>query len=383
MHGAHVDRVAIVGCGQLARMMALAGLPLGISFSFVAQAEESTSAVAGLGAVCEWVPGMESAALYAALGRPDVVTVEKEQVDTGMLRGLESFCQVLPNGEALYQCQNRLRQKALLEAVELPCTPYVPLTVEQDLRLAVARFGLPLVIKHTEHGYDGKSQWMLHSDEDCDRWVAQFMTAGDQPAEDVSGGWLVEPCMHFQRELSFLAVRGLDGEVRFYPPTWNLHRRSVLISSLAPAPDISEALQAQGQDGLGRLLAAINYVGVMAMECFDVGGQLWVNELAPRVHNSGHWTQQASVTSQFENHLRAIAGWPLGRTELEGAAAMLNLLGVSLDQAAMLRDGGCLNWYNKEVRPGRKVGHINIHEVNPHAANQRLSQLQEAIYGSI
>ncbi|AUM13302.1 5-(carboxyamino)imidazole ribonucleotide synthase [Ketobacter alkanivorans] len=378
MQGAHVDHIAIIGCGQLARMMALEGLPLGISFSFVAQAEESTRAVAGLGAVCEWAPGMDSAALYAALGRPDVVTVEKEQVDTGMLRGLEAFCQVLPNGEALYQCQNRLRQKALLEAVGLPCTPYMPLAVEQDLRLAVQRFGLPLVIKHTEHGYDGKSQWLLRSDEDCDQWVAKYMVA-----RDVSGCWLVERCMPFDRELSFLAVRGRDGSVRFYPPTQNQHRHSVLISSLAPAPDISEALRTEGQDGLGRLLSATDYVGVMAMECFDVGGQLWVNELAPRVHNSGHWTQRASLTSQFENHLRAIAGWPLGSTELEGGAAMLNLLGVPLDQAAMLRDGGCLNWYNKEVRPGRKVGHINIHDSNPQAAHARLSRLQEAIYGSI
>lgn len=381
--------VAIVGCGQLARMMALDGLPLGMSFSFVAQANESSRAVAGLGTVCEWEPnaGLEAdlevdsealyLELYLKLGRPDVVTVEKEQVDAALLRGLEAYCQVHPNSHSLYQCQNRLRQKALLESLHMPVTPYLKLDTEQDLHLAVERFGLPLIIKHTEHGYDGKSQWRLHTQNDLMSWAAEaFVDVGSE-----SGAWLAEPCMRFDREISFLVVRGRDGDVRFYPPTQNQHRQSVLISSVAPAPDIPESLLKSGQADLERLLTALNYVGVMAIECFLVGDELWVNELAPRVHNSGHWTQQALVTSQFENHLRAIAGWPLGCTELEGAAAMLNLLGVSLNQVSMLRDNACLNWYNKEVRPGRKVGHITIRDLSPRGASARLSRLQEDIYG--
>lgn len=371
-------RVAIVGCGQLARMMALAGLPMGISFSFLAQPGESAVAVAGLGAVCEWEPGMSGDELFQGLGRPDVISLEKEQIDVAMLKALEAYCPVYPNSNALYQCQNRLRQKTLLTALKLPCTPYRAIESSNDLMKAMVDFGLPVVIKHTEHGYDGKSQWLLASLQEAQQWLANHFDENEP-----SGSWLVEAFMPFEREVSFLAVRGQDGEIRHYPATQNQHRQSVLISSLAPAPDVPEPLLMAGQLHLASLLTELDYVGVMAMECFVVRDQLWVNELAPRVHNSGHWTLQAPVTSQFENHLRAIAGWPLGETELRGAAGMLNLLGVSLDQATLLQDGAGLNWYNKEVRPGRKVGHITIRDTSSQAAGLRLARLQESIYGRV
>lgn len=371
-------QVAILGCGQLARMMALAGMPMGMHFSFLAESNEDIAAVAGLGKIVTMQDGDRAEDLYEALGRPQVITVEREQFDVNKVRQFVGYCAVHPVPEAIYQCQNRWRQKQLLVATGVSHTPCQPLRGGSDLEDALARFGDPLVIKHTEQGYDGKAQWRLKTDDDKAAFLGQAHW-GDGADDTVF--YLAEPTMAFEREVSFIAVRSLDGEIRFYPATENVHEHGVLLRSVAPAMELPEHIVEEAQAGLARVLAHLGYVGVMAMECFIAGDQWWVNELAPRVHNSGHWTQLAGVASQFENHLRAVAGWPLGSTQLHGAAGMLNLLGVPLDQKEMLAQGVGLHWYNKSVRPGRKVGHLVLQEADAASARDRLLVLQQRIYG--
>ena len=371
-------QVAILGCGQLARMLALAGMPLGMRFSFLAENNEDTSAVAGLGLVVPMSDSDRAEDLYEALGRPQVITVEREQCDVTRLQQFIQFCPVHPATDAFYRCQNRWREKQLLVDTAVSHTPCLPVRSRAELDAAVSQFGYPLVIKHTEQGYDGKAQWRLHNAGGVDGFAGQAQWESE-PTDRVM--YLAEPRMAFQREVSFLAVRSIQGEVRFYPPTENVHENGVLLHSVAPATALPDNVLEEARQGLARLMEHLNYVGVMAMECFVAGDQWWVNELAPRVHNSGHWTLQAGLVSQFENHLRAIAGWPLGSTQLNGAAGMLNLLGLELDQNVQMEDGASLNWYNKSVRPGRKVGHIVIQDADTDNVRERLLRLKQRIYG--
>lgn len=370
--------VAILGCGQLARMMALAGLPMGMSFSFLSENGEDTASVAGLGPVVA-VEGLAAAELYAAAGEPDVVTVEREQCSLEPLQKLAEFCAVHPSPTAIYHCQNRRREKQLLIDCQVSHTPFVSVGSADDLDNAVAKLGFPMVVKHTEQGYDGKAQWRLHNSDDVQQFIAD---AHFEPQSDQAVPYVAEPFMAFDREVSFLAVRATDGEVRFYPATENVHQSGVLLHSVAPAPELSSSLIAEGQKSIQRIMERLDYVGMMAMECFVTDSQLWVNELAPRVHNSGHWTMHCGVASQFENHMRAIAGWPLGSTDLLGAAGMLNLLGIELDQAAQLQDDAALDWYNKSVRPGRKLGHLALKDETPHSVQTRLLALKDRVYGA-
>ena len=371
-------QVAILGCGQLARMLALAGMPMGMRFSFLAENNEDTSPVDGLGQVVPMSASDRAEDLYEALGRPRVITVEREQCDVSRLQQFIEFCPVHPATDAFYRCQNRWREKQLLQEVGVSHTPCLPVRSRAELDAAVSQFGCPLVIKHTEEGYDGKAQWRLHNDQDVDGFAEQAQWESE-PSDRVM--YLAEPRMAFQREVSFLAVRSLQGEVRFYPPTENFHENGVLLHSVAPAMALPDGILKEAQSGLARLMERLGYVGVMAMESFVSESQWWVNELAPRVHNSGHWTLQAGLASQFENHLRAVAGWPLGSTQLNGAAGMLNLLGIELDQQAQLEGGASLNWYNKSVRPGRKVGHMVIQDADTESVRKRLLALKQAIYG--
>ncbi|RLU02051.1 5-(carboxyamino)imidazole ribonucleotide synthase [Ketobacter sp.] len=366
-------QVAILGCGQLARMMALAGIPMGMRFSFLAEPDEDASPVNGLGPIVTLREGVAVEQLYRELGQPEVMTVEREQIEVARLQPFSELCPVYPPVNALYQCQNRWRQKQMLMSLEVSHTPCVPLREAVDLNTATDRFGFPLVIKHTEEGYDGKAQWRLHNDQD----VAAFA----QQAQWREVSYLAEPTMNFEREVSFLAARSPQGDIRFYPPTENVHRSGVLLHSVAPAQALPASIAEQAQAGLARIQEHLEYVGMMAMECFVAGDQWWVNELAPRVHNSGHWTMQAGLASQFENHMRAVAGWPLGSTRLQGAAGMLNLLGIPLDQKALLTDDVSLHWYNKSVRPGRKLGHLILQDADVQAVRQRLLALNEKIYG--
>lgn len=380
-------RIAVVGGGQLARMMALDGLRLGIQFSFLVEPDESTQCVDGLGEKVVWDLGEllntnEEAAfreLFDALGRPQVVTVEKEAVPVEILRGLTSFTQVHPGPEAIYQTQHRAREKQLLSRLAIPTANFKVANTSADVREAYEAFGLPLFIKAVESGYDGKNQWQLHSLADLESFER----------ESLAGPWVVEQHVRFDREASLIGARSASGETVFYPLTENLHRRGILIRSLAPAPHVSAQTERNARDYMDRLFNDMNYVGVLAMECFVCDDDLLVNELAPRVHNSGHWTMDAGICSQFENHVRAIMDWPLGNTQPQGPKGMVNILGsrdVTKHQprqpgSSWLSGSSTFHWYNKTDRPGRKLGHINFAHNDLQTLKEQLAVQDEQLYG--
>ncbi len=351
-------RIGILGCGQLARMMALAGWPMGLQFSFLADPGDTGDCVRGLGDLVDYPSDAESldlpalaARVYESLSRPDVITVEKESVPVPLLEALKAHCNVYPDPKAVRICQNRGCEKAFIEGIGAAMAPKIVVTTLAELQAAVAELDFPVIVKTCEDGYDGLNQWKLNAPADLDAFIA----GRDSIAESV-----VEKRVKFSRELSLLLVRTADGRTAAYPATQNAHEGGILRSSFAPAQHIDAALSAQIDELKSQVLGNMDYVGVLAIECFVVDGQLLVNELAPRVHNSGHWTQQGAATSQFENHLRAITGLPLGSTAVHGFAGMVNLLGVEMDAQRALAPNAFFHTYNKSVRPNRKVGHINL-----------------------
>ena len=365
-------RVAIVGCGQLARMMALAGWPLGLKFSFLAEAGESTACVDGLGDIVGMTDSQTPADLYQALGRPDVITVEKESVDVGLLRALSGYCRVHPSPGAIEVCQNRALEKDTLNRMGVATVDYRLAHSQAEIEQAVAALGLPVVMKSLEQGYDGKHQYLVKDPQTLEQ-VCE--TAGEQ-------AWMLEQWVAFEREVSLVAVRSAQGEVLVYPAVDNHHVDGVLRRSLAPADDLAPALLTSARGYLHSILERWDYVGVLAMECFVLADRILVNELAPRVHNSGHWTQQGSVTSQFENHLRAVCGLPLGATDARGYTGMVNLLGPceQLDLQGWLSSCATLHLYNKTSAPRRKLGHINVQHADKAELLQAVQRLERMIY---
>ena len=366
-------RLAILGCGQLARMLAQAAAHLEVDCVFVAIEDETTDCVRALGPVVRWAPGDDVGGLYLELGKPDVVTVERESVDTGLLRELQAFCRVLPDADSVRVGQNRALERSLLDSLAIPCAPHRVADTVDGVRAAVSALGLPLVVKATEAGYDGKLQWRLHSQDDVDAFCLQQ-----------EGEYLLEQWVDFEREVSVVAVRGRDGEFRAYPLTENLHRDGILLASIAPARTASVPLQALAESRARAIMEELNYTGVMAVEFFVVAGDLWVNELAPRVHNSGHWTMNATTVGQFENHVRAVTGLPLGDTGQARPAGMVNLLGSSVAGETVLIPAVDLHWhdYNKVPAAGRKMGHVNVLADRHAELLLALDRLHQAIYGS-
>jgi 5-(carboxyamino)imidazole ribonucleotide synthase len=342
--------VAVLGGGQLGRMLGLAGIPLGCSFRFL-----DPSADAPAKAVGALVVGAldDERALAAVSEGARVVTFEWEGVPAGSARLLadQGFA-VRPGARSLEVAQDRLVEKETFAALGIPTPPFA--TVDHDHGLAAAIDavgGLPAVLKTRRGGYDGKGQRVIRD------------------MADVNGAWealesvpcLLEQFLAFDRELSVLAVRGHDGTVACWPLVENEHGDGILRVSRAPAPALDDALQSRGEQIAGRLLTELDHVGVLAVELFELGGDLLANEIAPRVHNSGHWTIEGAATSQFENHLRAVLGLPLGSTAARGASVMLNCIGGMPDARAVLAvPGAHLHDYAKAPRAGRKVGHVTV-----------------------
>ena len=366
--------IAILGCGQLARMMAQAAARLDVVCSFVALGGENTACVEGLGKVVKWSPGDDSASLFAALDQPSLVTVEREAIDVELLRELATLCPVAPSPDSVLVGQNRSRERALLQALNIPCAPHRVATDTQEVRAAVAALGLPLVVKACESGYDGKLQWRFHSTADVDCFCE----------EHEHGQWLVEKFVDFKCEVSIVAARSSGGDFVAYPLTENHHRDGILLTSIAPARQVTAELQQSATDYVRTIMDHLGYVGVMAAEFFVVDGGLLVNELAPRVHNSGHWTMQDTITSQFENHVRAILGMPLGETQLCHHAGMMNILGSTAGvEAGDAYDPEVhLHLYNKTPAPRRKLGHLNVSASSADELLSSLSELHEKLYGA-
>ena len=359
-------RIGIVGCGQLSRMLALAGWPMGFQFSFLADPKEPTRCIEGLGELVRFDNTMTAKDVYHSMGCPDVITIERESVNVPLLRQLKAFCPVYPDPEITWSIQNRHREKTLVAGLGIPTSPWEVFSERESVSDAIARIGeLPVVIKSTEDGYDGYNQWVIDTPEQLKAFDQERETLlTRQDGKDIHE-WIVEKKIAFDREISVIGARTPDGNIVIYTPSENRHNKGILVSSVIPAPELSETLQGKARDYISRLLKETGYVGVLAVECFVKGEDLMVNELAPRVHNSGHWTMDGSETSQFENHLRAITSLPLGQTGHQGIIGMFNLLGLrqsddSVAPSQFIDNDIHLHWYNKTSRPGRKLGHLNI-----------------------
>lgn len=342
--------IGIVGGGQLARMMALAGIPLGMRFIFLDPAEDACAAVLG-----EHLCGQydDEVLLNELAERADVVTYEFENVPASAIATLAKKIDVFPSEQALAVARDRLNEKTLFRELEIDTVPFATIDSLEALQQAVEQLGLPAILKTRTLGYDGKGQVLL-------REAADIESAWDQ-----LGGvpLILEGFAHFQREISIISVRGRDGEIRFYPLSENHHRDGILDTATSLPNDPKQVL---AEAYAKRILEKLDYVGVMALELFDTEAGLMANEMAPRVHNSGHWSIEGAVTSQFENHIRAVANLPLGSTEAVGYAKMVNFIGeVPAAAEALKREGGHLHDYNKKPVPGRKVGHITYCAATP------------------
>jgi 5-(carboxyamino)imidazole ribonucleotide synthase len=315
--------VGCLGGGQLGRMLALAAAPLDVRFRFLDPAADACA-----GDVGELLVGSydDPVLLDRLAAGADAVTYEFENVPVGSARRLDA----VPDARALEHGQDRLAEKELFRSLGIPTARYGSL---EDI-------GVPALVKSRRLGYDGKGQRVAES------------------VEPIGEDELAEELVAFDRELSIVAVRGRDGDTRFYPLAENEHRGGILAVSRAPAPN---APQSEAEEIATKLLDALGYVGVLAVELFEAGGRLLANEYAPRVHNTGHWTSDGAVTSQFENHVRAVLGWPLGSTEAVGESVLVNLVGEAPPLERLLAvPGAHLHLYGKAPRAARKLGHVTF-----------------------
>ncbi|MGO3346518.1 MAG: 5-(carboxyamino)imidazole ribonucleotide synthase [Marinomonas sp.] len=315
----------VLGAGQLGAMLKQAGTPLGLDVR----------------------PVDIEATEVLPLQDDDVVTAEREEwpetVATKQLATHKNFV----NLATFPQLADRLTQKQWLDRLELATAPWFPVEQDSTAEYAYQTLGERVLMKRRRGGYDGKGQY----------WLKQ--TEQSVIPEDWKGLAIAEQAINFDEEVSLVGVRGKDGQKYFYPLTLNLHINGILYASISPLKRLDQ-YQSTAEAMLGKLMDALDYVGVMAMECFRVGDELLINELAPRVHNSGHWTQAGSNVCQFENHVRAVSGLPLVQAEIKNQSMMVNLIGVDLDYQWLSIKSLELYWYKKEVRPGRKVGHLNF-----------------------
>ncbi|MFH4465714.1 5-(carboxyamino)imidazole ribonucleotide synthase [Vibrio diabolicus] len=358
--------VLVLGSGQLARMMSLAGAPLNIQISAYDVGSGNvvhplTQQVLGHG-------------LENAIEQVDAITAEFEHIPHDVLDICESSGKLLPSTAAIKAGGDRRVEKALLDNAGVRNAKYYVIETREDFERAIEHVGMPMVLKSALGGYDGKGQWRLKEASQVDDiWTEMAECIAATPTQAI----VAEEFVPFNREVSLVGARGKDGSVEVYPLAENVHINGVL--SLSTAIDAPE-LQAQAKQMLTAVADSLDYVGVLALEFFDVDGTLLVNEIAPRVHNSGHWTQQGAETCQFENHLRAVCGLPLGSTKLIRETSMVNILGEdTLPEALLAMDGCHIHWYGKEKREGRKMGHINVCGDYPGELHRRLCALADIL----
>jgi 5-(carboxyamino)imidazole ribonucleotide synthase len=357
--------IGVLGAGQLGRMMALAGYPLAQDFLFL---DREPGTPAHQVAPSLFGSFTDPALLTQLAERCTVVTFDWENVPSEALDRLEAQTRIAPPRAALATAQDRLLEKALFTKLRIPTNQTQAVDSLPDLQRAAREIGLPGVLKTRRLGYDGKGQQVLRKPADIETAWAQL---GNAPL-------LYEEMVPFDYEVSAIAVRAQDGQFAMYPLNRNLHRDGIL--RLTRAPWKSASLEVAARRYLRKVMEHFDYVGVLTIEFFVHRGRLVANEMAPRVHNSGHWTIEGAFTSQFENHVRAIAGMPLGSTAARGHSAMLNLIGSMPDRPALLREPGLhLHDYGKAARPGRKLGHVTIVESTARAAELRAVRLLRRI----
>jgi 5-(carboxyamino)imidazole ribonucleotide synthase len=341
--------IGILGGGQLGRMIALAAAPLGYRCHILAP--EADLPAAQVAAQVTRADYTDSTALERFAGAVDVVTYEFENIPVEPVAMLADLVPVRPGVAALGITQDRLFEKDFSNKHGAPTAPFHAVSSLADLNAAIDALGLPLILKTRRMGYDGKGQRRIDTRE-------QAAAAYNDLRSDML---IAEGFVPFEKEISMVLARGLDGAVASFGPVENIHRHHILWRSYAPA-GIDAALAAEAEAMARRLAVGLDYVGVLAVEMFVVGGRVVVNEMAPRVHNSGHWTMDAAVTSQFEQHVRAVAGLPLGNPARLCDAVMQNLIGDEVHAwPDLLKEPMAkLHLYGKaEARPGRKMGHVN------------------------
>jgi 5-(carboxyamino)imidazole ribonucleotide synthase len=355
--------IGILGGGQLGYMLALAGYPLGLRFRFLDPSPE-----APVGRIAHRVTAdyNDEQALEKFANGLEVVTYEFENVPVDAARFLGERVPLYPPAAALEEAQDRVREKQLFRKLGIETAAFAEVGSAEALEAAVKRIALPAVLKTCRMGYDGKGQWVLRTAADVEKVRAEL------PGVPL----VLEKFVEFTREVSMLGVRARTGEMAFYPLIENHHRSGILRLSIAPAPNLTAELQQMAESATRKVLEALAYVGVLCIEFFEVGGTLLANEMAPRVHNSGHWSIEGAVTSQFENHLRSVMGLPLGSTAVMGHSAMVNLIGELPEAAEVLKVPNVhLHLYGKEPRPGRKVGHATVRADKFEKLQQRLGEL--------
>jgi len=346
--------IGILGAGQLGRMLALAGYPLGYRFRFL---DPASDAPAGLLADHLAFDYADQAALEQFASGLDVITYEFENIPVDAARYLERFVPVYPPPVALKKAQDRFVEKTFFCELDIP-TPKFGRGGMDEIRY-------PAVLKTRRLGYDGKGQTIVHSAVDLESQKSDEM--------------ILEEFVSFDREWSILGVRNKAGEMRFYPLVENRHREGILRLSLV-TQEVSSQIQKRAEEYCRKMMTSLRYVGVLAIEFFEKDGNLLANEMAPRVHNSGHWTIEGAVTSQFENHVRAVSDAPLGSTDPLGVCAMVNLVGTLPDAKSILKiDGAHLHLYDKAPRPKRKIGHVTFVEKDMQTLQRKLDVLKEII----
>lgn len=340
--------IGVLGAGQLARMLALAGIPLGFKFLYVDPSHSSPASLLGEQIVA---PFEDATALQKLAESSDLITYEFENIPVSVVTKLAQTRSVFPPPIALESSQDRLLEKQFFNQHGIDTASFYPVDDQPSLEQAIAILKLPLILKTRRLGYDGKGQFLVKSLEDA---ITAFKELGQKNI-------IAEGFVQFDRELSCIAVRGIDGATFFYPLVENFHHQGILRLSLAPALIHTADLNLQASAQVGRILQALDYVGILAVEFFEKEGKLIANEMAPRVHNSGHWTIEGAETSQFENHIRAVTGLPLGDPKPRGFSAMINIIGSMPDASKVLHiPGAHLHDYGKEPRVGRKLGHLTI-----------------------
>jgi 5-(carboxyamino)imidazole ribonucleotide synthase len=350
-------------------MLALAGYQLGVEFRFFDPHSGAPVGQIGQLVAAEY---SDRAALEGFLDGVDVVTYEFESIPLSTVQFVAERVAVYPPVRALETAQDRLLEKTLFTELGIPTPPFAAVDSLDDLERAIARVGLPAVLKTRRMGYDGKGQAVIR-----DR-------SGIESAwKHLSGSpLLVEKYVSFQHELSVIGVRDMRGRDVFYPPVENIHREGILRKSTVPSPNTTHQAGALAIDYCRRLMSKLDYVGVLALELFSVDGELLANEMAPRVHNSGHWTIEGAETSQFENHLRAVLSLPLGTTALRGSSIMLNIIGhIPSPQRVLAVEGAHLHLYGKAPTEKRKVGHVTLVGESTASLEAAMTALEPLIEG--
>ncbi len=344
----HNNLIVVLGHGQLARMMYLEGTHLGLNIIAVnANSKECVHPVDH---------SVINLSLEQAFNDAIAITSEFEHLPSDLVGRAEKTGKYLPNASAIKAGGDRIIEKQLLDSLQIDNCQYVVLNKLEDLVNARATLGERIILKTSRDGYDGYGQWRIFSEQD-------FIDVSDQLSSHPFDKMplIAERCLKFDREVSLIGVTDKNGNHSYYPLTENHHAEGQLVLSIGPAPKLSLELQQAAQQVHQKIADKLDYCGVLAIEFFQVGERLIVNEIAPRVHNSGHWTQQGCVTSQFENHIRAVAGYPLGSTKATSTVAMINYVGQNKPKADLFRVPNVhLHWYDKSLRPKRKMGHINV-----------------------